>query len=175
MIRIDFAEPLNDANWKPWREQCAKETQNLIGEYQARRSFKIKAFLYRARKPLFTDARGAFHGKCAYCEKTITNQYGEIEHYRPKSGVLHENRSPVYLESEGAVIPHPGYYWLAYDWHNLLPSCTICNGPAWKGNRFPVEGVHLVLQERNVSRSRRFSIHAETSRRSTFPWTQPVY
>jgi hypothetical protein len=42
---------------------------------------------------------------------------------------------------------HPGYYWLAYEWTNLLPSCYDCNsfrrhgtmkaGPG-KNERFPV-------------------------------------
>ncbi len=46
--------------------------------------------------------------------------------------------------------PHPGYFWLAYDWDNLLPSCILCNQlnrtPTneliGKGNRFPTVGQH---------------------------------
>jgi uncharacterized protein (TIGR02646 family) len=53
-----------------------------------------------------------FHRKCAYCE---TKQEGfDVEHYRPKGRVA-ENPN------------HPGYYWLAYAWENLLPSCVFCN------------------------------------------------
>ena len=55
-----------------------------------------------------------FHDKCAYCECKLERQDMNVEHYRPKGRV-------------GEVECHPGYYWLAYDWGNLLPSCTLCN------------------------------------------------
>ena len=49
---------------------------------------------------------------------------------------------------------HPGYYWLAYDWRNLLPSCIVCNEPkiingkkVGKHNRFPVVGAHALCAE----------------------------
>lgn len=52
-----------------------------------------------------------FHYKCAYCESRI--EKCEVEHYRPKGRV------------DGSA--HPGYYWLAYEWENLYPSCESCN------------------------------------------------
>lgn len=81
-----------------------------------------------------------FHFKCAYCE----SRYGgtqpvDVEHYRPKGGV----------ETAGGN-QQVGYYWLAADWGNLLPSCIDCNRTRWqeipgggeqkvgKGNRFPI-------------------------------------
>ncbi|MFM9829001.1 MAG: hypothetical protein ACKVOB_09715 [Sphingomonas sp.] len=56
-----------------------------------------------------------FFGKCAYCE-TFYNATApvDIEHYRPKGEVA---------EAPG----HPGYWWLAMVWENLLPSCIDCN------------------------------------------------
>lgn len=57
-----------------------------------------------------------FHDKCAYCEGKVTaTGPWEVEHYRPK-GRVRENKN------------HPGYYWLAYTWENLFPSCCYCNG-----------------------------------------------
>lgn len=53
-----------------------------------------------------------FHRKCAYCERRLESF--DVEHYRPKGRVA-ENKN------------HPGYYWLAYEWNNLLPSCSNCN------------------------------------------------
>lgn len=55
-----------------------------------------------------------FHGKCAYCE-TLYDASGpmDVEHFRPKGGVAGE--------------VHPGYWWLAAAWENLLPSCIDCN------------------------------------------------
>jgi hypothetical protein len=56
-----------------------------------------------------------FHGKCAYCESHYASQAPvDVEHYRPKGGV------------EGDE-DHWGYFWLAADWRNLLPSCIDCN------------------------------------------------
>lgn len=61
----------------------------------------------------------AFGGKCAYCETSYAaTQPVAIEHYRPKGEVT----------IDGKRVP-PGYYWLASEWTNLLPSCTDCNSP----------------------------------------------
>lgn len=67
-----------------------------------------------------------FH-KCAYCEVICK---AEIEHYRPKKGVSEDNT-------------HNGYYWLAYEWSNLVPSCRYCNTEGGKGNQFPVMGTRV--------------------------------
>lgn len=64
-----------------------------------------------------------YYNKCAYCE--IKEFKPEVEHYRPKKAVA-ENKN------------HPGYYWLCYEWSNLLPSCRYCNTEGGKGNQFPV-------------------------------------
>jgi len=74
------------------------------------------SFTFRAYKG--DDVRHAlealFHGKCAYCESRYdTTSPVDIEHFRPKGAV------------EGIV--HPGYWWLAAEWTNLLPSCIDCN------------------------------------------------
>ncbi len=37
---------------------------------------------------------------------------------------------------------HEGYYWLAYEWSNLLLSCSKCNNR--KRNRFPIEGIRVI-------------------------------
>lgn len=56
-----------------------------------------------------------FHNKCAYCEsKPTASSDWDVEHYRPKRKV---KEAPT----------HPGYYWLAYTWDNLLLSCPHCN------------------------------------------------
>jgi len=38
--------------------------------------------------------------------------------YRPKGAVQ---------QAPGQKKEYPGYYWLAYDWNNLLFICTACN------------------------------------------------
>ena len=68
------------------------------------------------------------HGKCAYCERSLNGDYGAVEHFRPKGG---------YATADG-VLHKPAYYWLAYDWDNLLLSCDECN-TGCKRNLFPLE------------------------------------
>lgn len=55
-----------------------------------------------------------FHHKCAYCESDLRNVEWDVEHFRPKKAVAERP-------------DHPGYYWLAYTWANLYPSCKFCN------------------------------------------------
>jgi uncharacterized protein (TIGR02646 family) len=67
-------------------------------------------------------------GKCCFCESKITHiSYGDVEHFRPKAGWVQANEA----------LNKPGYYWLAYDWGNLLLSCQICN-QRHKKNYFPL-------------------------------------
>jgi hypothetical protein len=57
-----------------------------------------------------------FHKKCAYCESSYRAVVSiQVEHFRPKNRV----------DGEAS---HPGYWWLAATWENLLPSCVHCNG-----------------------------------------------
>jgi hypothetical protein len=59
------------------------------------------------------------------------------------------------VDQDWGAIPHPGYYWLVYDWENLLPSCADCNRFRWHGDdigagkadRFPVQGDHAFRPE----------------------------
>ena len=68
------------------------------------------------------------HRKCSYCEQFKNEDFGCVEHYRPKGG---------YDLGSGTPLQQPGYYWLAYDWQNLLFSCSECN-TSYKRNHFPL-------------------------------------
>ncbi len=73
--------------------------------------------------------RKSQHGKCAFCESNVSSiSHGDIEHFRPKKYWVQNDR----LGKKG-----PGYYWLAYDFQNLLFSCQICNQRN-KKNYFPI-------------------------------------
>lgn len=67
------------------------------------------------------------HQKCAYCERYFNGDYGAVEHYRPKRKYKVAKGKPEY----------DGYYWLAYNWLNLLYSCSECN-TTYKGTLFPL-------------------------------------
>ena len=74
-----------------------------------------------------------FHDKCAYCEtKIVAGSDWDVEHFCPKGKVAERD-------------DHPGYYWLAYEWSNLYPSCSHCNQrrkdrPRWGDLRFAGAG-----------------------------------
>ncbi len=146
MIKINFPEP-NDPDWVRWRTQCEQETQEVIQKHNNGEPYKIRSDIYRSdlvkKKFYLNDSSGPpFYRKCAYCESSLANQHGDIEHFRPKKEVHDAN---------GKKIDHPGYYWLGYDWQNLFPSCTRCNSKYnWerpdepdhktgKGNIFPIK------------------------------------
>lgn len=97
------------------------------GEYDARtRKFVFDGALYGhlSVKQALVDAQ---HGKCCFCESK-TGMDGDVEHYRPKAG---------FSQGKGQRIQGPGYYWLAYEWSNLLLCCSICN-QRFKRSLFPL-------------------------------------
>ena len=67
------------------------------------------------------------HNKCCFCEKIQSDEYGAVEHYRPKNG---------FQSIKKDKLTKPGYYWLGYSWSNLYFVCTPCN--TVKGNLFPL-------------------------------------
>ena len=67
-------------------------------------------------------------GKCVYCETPLTERTMLVDRYRPSSGAL---------ALDGSLSPDH-YWWLAYAWENMYPSCAECQ--SFKGARFPVRG-----------------------------------
>ena len=160
MRKIELVEPKTRV-WKKWRQDCEKALGELRERAQAGEALEFDADLY-ARKSIkaeyFFAKKAPFHGKCAYCEALIADFFfPDVEHWRPKGAVTDEyDQKILWLDDHGNVVfdeagqpkPHPGYWWLAYEWTNLLPSCGICNraskhaGSLGKRNRFPVRGRH---------------------------------
>jgi hypothetical protein len=154
--RIVINEPGDDA-WQKWRALCDTEQLKLNQAASAGQPVAIVPDIYKGKKfdirnRFFFCLRLPFCGKCAYCEQTIYgDQHGDVEHFRPKDAVTDRSNRKVYVSVNGKEALHPGYYWLAYNWRNLLPSCSLCNTLSrrsegsrliGKGTRFPVEGKH---------------------------------
>lgn len=134
MVSVSFSPPEN-ADWNKWRKKCRAAREELVADVARGESPSINDALYKdeALLDVYKSPGGPFFGKCAYCETPVlVDQYGDIEHWRPKRAVSDVDGNPV---------DHPGYYWLAYDWKNLLLSCITCNRK-WKRTRFPVNGDH---------------------------------
>lgn len=116
MIRVDRARVNVPATFDTPNPRTGKTEYQRIVEHRAGPD-RDKAFDFAVYKTAAVKISldRLFHGKCAYCESPYaTTQPVDVEHYRPKG------------EVEG-VTAHPGYWWLAMIWTNLLPSCIDCN------------------------------------------------
>lgn len=156
--------------WRRWRSACKRRTDELIEIANEGNKPEINDNLYKwpsIRKMFFLNSSGPFKKKCAYCETYIHDgSDSDIDHYRPKSGVTNEYDDPVVvIAKDGVEVSHPGYYWLAYDWRNLLPACKRCNSASENGNkkngkrnRFPITNDHAILPG-NEAREKPLLIH----------------
>lgn len=84
------------------------------------------------------------NNKCCFCEAKYKHiASADVEHFRPKAG---------YSQGVGSNFIRPGYFWLAYDWSNLLVSCEICNRRN-KGNYFPLSnpGARFTTHNSNIN------------------------
>lgn len=103
---------------------------------------KVKGFTFRlySNGAVRAALSAMSDGKCAYCEAYYdATQPQDVEHYRPKGRID---------TATGKLTP--GYWWLASNWENLLPSCIKCNREeehtlhdgsrlkTGKGDRFPI-------------------------------------
>ncbi len=94
------------------RANAGKDASSPRRTTRGTRGFAFAVYRTNAVKAALAQL---FHGKCAYCETFYSaSSPVDVEHFRPKSSVL---------EDPG----HPGYWWLAAHWDNLLPSCIDCN------------------------------------------------
>lgn len=93
-----------------WMERAANKTTEAINDGPAH----VVTDLYR--DPAVKAAlEKLFNSKCAYCESPgLAGSTWDVEHFRPKASVAEDKM-------------HAGYYWLAYTWANLYPSCVFCN------------------------------------------------
>lgn len=93
-------------------EELAKATAYFGPPRQKRDAFPFAIYKHGEVKAALEKL---FSGKCAYCETFYSSaQPMDVEHYRPKGAV----------DGDDA---HPGYWWIAMAWDNLLPSCIDCN------------------------------------------------
>lgn len=120
------------------------------------------AFAVYKLAPVKDALNAAFGFKCAYCESFFgATQPLDVEHFRPKSGVL-----------VGTGLVWGVYYWLAASWGNLLPSCTDCNRPRkqslpdgteqtlGKANQFPISPeAKRAAKEGEEKRESRLLVH----------------
>ena len=110
------------------QRDCNAYLQNQAEYDSGRSKFDFDPTIYgsSAIRKLLTRQQ---YRKCCYCESTHSaTSAGRIDHFRPKGAVRQDKTS---------ARSRPGYYWLAYAWHNLLLACETCNRR--KSDYFPLE------------------------------------
>ena len=132
-----ISKDLNNIPLSLTRQTTLDNLKNIL---QTRDSNKIESDIYRGKydKPDGTKGNEVieklaeyYFSKCAYCEDYATIY---IEHYRPKGRVIKTK--------------HGGYFWLCYEWSNLVPTCHECNKiGGGKGDQFPVKHRHIEFEK----------------------------
>jgi len=148
--------------WTAWKARAETATDDALDEFEtwlARKNRKAP-FQFDFDNQIWKDLKdwlleNVFFQKCGYCEREISGYYGDAEHYRPKGAVKRKLKTGGFEEPTCEILHpvsgttltlgHPGYFWLAYDWRNLLPSCVFCNSGQGKNERFDNEKEYVVL------------------------------
>jgi len=110
---------------------------------QKRYSFPFNTRFDSIAKPILHDR---FHGKCGYCEIEIKSpEKGIVDRFRPFNGV--RDNKEYYQDL---------YWWLVYDWDNLVYSCQECN--QYKANYFPIKGTRVITKSENFEKEEKLLI-----------------
>ena len=121
MIRVEKDYDNPPANLKS--KGCKTKIKEALNEKD---KHKFSAFYYRHPEVLEKLFK-IYNHKCAYCETdTSAGATLQVEHYRPKRRIKDD-------------ATHKGYYWLGYEWSNLILACQKCNNA--KSNHFPLESI----------------------------------
>jgi len=101
----------------------------LNDNQKIRKKLKVAEDIYQ-NSDVKTKLNESHYYKCCYCETKFKYPRDlDVEHFRPKKYAQQsENSAEILL----------AYFWLAYDWDNLLLSCAECNR-GYKKNLFPLE------------------------------------
>lgn len=156
-----LVDPVQRAWWDAWLVRADAATGKAVDAFEKWLAGKRKKpFAFEFNSQIWKDLKdwlmaNVFFKRCAYCERLISGYYGDAEHYRPKGAVRQKDAAGelVYptcqitnpANGQFLTIVHPGYFWLAYDWSNLLPSCVYCNSGLGKNDRFDVQRAYVVL------------------------------
>src|SRR5262249_47219395 len=137
--RIKSFSKIREFDFAAWKERAENARQEAIDVLESGDPERIRDFAFKSK--VWGDIKSflkiLFHDTCAYCESDFSVvDWGDVEHYRPKKKVT-DPEGKVVRDENGK--PHTGYYWLAYDLSNLMPSCALCNQAEGKLNQFPLE------------------------------------
>lgn len=109
---------------KQYREELIYH-YNQPANYRKQKKFPISE-IQQSFNEIKSEISTKTGSKCAYCESQLEFEDLKVDHFRPHYAAADLN-GKISLEH---------YWWLAYNWNNLLPVCQICNSN--KKNYFPV-------------------------------------
>ncbi len=138
--------------WDLWTGDAEQATADAIAAWERGDDPPLDQTVWTRLKDWLLE--NVFNGKCAYCESKLARSSYHAEHFRPKGRVAIKDpatqRSQLAktVDGQGRQIDHPGYFWLAYNWKNLLPSCEGCNTRRGKHDQLPLAAgrSHLLLK-----------------------------
>ena len=166
MIHVDFnpasLQGTLKAEWDAWLQKSEEAVATVVGAWETWKTKhnqtgeaagkfdpgidKLRSIWSQLKEWLLTNV---FHEKCAYCESRLTRLSGHAEHFRPKGRVKDKSNNHLAVvqtvDELGISIDHPGYFWLAFNWKNLLPSCEKCNTGEGKKDQFPTSKSHILM------------------------------
>ena len=158
--RKRVAVPASLVPYKAGRSRQSAGANELAKNLEKFAAGQLKAmkFAVYGQDGVKSALHALFHGKCAYCESFFdATAPVDVEHFRPKGRL-----------SEDSM--HPGYWWLAADWDNLLPSCIDCNRrrrqtratldgapmaeSSGKQDLFPMDGAYIASHDVDIAAER---------------------
>jgi len=128
-------------------KNCADYSADPKSYIEGTKTFEIKNGIY-GDTTVKNALKAMQFSKCCFCEKDLKDEYGAVEHFRPKGGYK--------LTKKQKNLIKPGYYWLGYEWINLFFVCSHCNSAGNKGNLFPL------LDESKRAKSHKVKVGGET-------------
>jgi len=112
-------------------DQAKKRLEEHFGAEERQERLRFDSSLL---VPIKKELLKMCNSKCAYCESKLgVISDGDIEYFRPKTGARG-------LNPDEYAPKH--YWWLAYEWDNLVIACQICN-QKYKRDYFPLESETL--------------------------------
>lgn len=160
-------DPALQKEWDDLRKRAGIARDDLTKAFEDRKKIEVNDSIY---KDFMKFLKALFKGNCAYCQtKLTTGQPGDVEHFRPKGRVVDRQFKPIRVTyPDRGEVNHPGYFWLAYDWANLLPSCADCNRYRKQG---PTGQLSAGRPEEGAGKADQFPLKDEASR--AVDWRNP--
>ena len=191
MIHINF-DPANLTGdqqtwWTDWDARAKQATSTVLDAWETSRKDPNdktydKIFDKPAIQKVWADLKNwllpnVFNDKCAYCETPMVRATLHAEHYRPKGRVTQNGKKVKIKDDQDQEQTHPGYFWLAFHWTNLLPACEWCNTVNGKRNEFPIPNTTYLSILKKLTKAECTSLKQKLIQSTNWPdifYFQPV-